>query len=397
MTEKEQQDQSAGYQLGEERKRQKLSREAVAAQLNLSAQTIDMLESDDFDNLPPPTFARGYLRAYAKLLGVDVGNLMLVYNEYAPADPELMPANHVTKDAQSNHPVVRWATLSIVVAIFTLLGFWWIGPRYINDNTSEIETLSDQSDSDGRMEISPSPEIAEPLPETVGTDQVKEAPEQHGVEQNVGEQSLIAEENNPIDKPVFVQNEEIQIDQDSEPDETDSGQTQQRSEPPIGFLPEPDEVETASTIAIAADAGSETGQSSETSSEPDGTAESSETVVVVEDTVIDDATTTAIEPEAIEAIILGDDELNIQTEGETWVEVVDANGVRLVYDMLTQDRRLNLRGTAPFKVFLGNTPGISMTMNGITIETPSYNSISKTSRFYIDTDGSQSRKEPVRE
>lgn len=43
----------------------------VAANLNLRVSVIQALESDDYSDLPGPTFVRGYLRAYARLLGVD--------------------------------------------------------------------------------------------------------------------------------------------------------------------------------------------------------------------------------------------------------------------------------------------------------------------------------------
>jgi cytoskeleton protein RodZ len=43
----------------------------VAANLNLRVSVIQALESDEYTDLPGPTFVRGYIRAYARLLGVD--------------------------------------------------------------------------------------------------------------------------------------------------------------------------------------------------------------------------------------------------------------------------------------------------------------------------------------
>jgi cytoskeleton protein RodZ len=45
--------------------------EDVAANLNLRVRVIQALENDDYSDLPGTTFVRGYIRAYARLLGVD--------------------------------------------------------------------------------------------------------------------------------------------------------------------------------------------------------------------------------------------------------------------------------------------------------------------------------------
>ena len=48
----------------------------VALRLNLTVTSLTHLEAGDFDKLPGHTFARGYVRAYAKLLGMDQAALV---------------------------------------------------------------------------------------------------------------------------------------------------------------------------------------------------------------------------------------------------------------------------------------------------------------------------------
>src|SRR5690606_4630031 len=48
----------------------------VAMQLHLSTDALTYLETGQFDKLPGMTFARGYVRAYAKLLGLDQNQLV---------------------------------------------------------------------------------------------------------------------------------------------------------------------------------------------------------------------------------------------------------------------------------------------------------------------------------
>ncbi|MBS1270267.1 MAG: Cytoskeleton protein RodZ [Gammaproteobacteria bacterium] len=58
------------------RERQRLSVDDVALELRLSNFQIRALEDDDWDRLPGITYVRGYLRSYARLLDVDIENLL---------------------------------------------------------------------------------------------------------------------------------------------------------------------------------------------------------------------------------------------------------------------------------------------------------------------------------
>ena len=48
----------------------------VAQKLNLNADFLRAIEGDSTEGLPPRSFTHGYLRAYAKLLGVDSAVVM---------------------------------------------------------------------------------------------------------------------------------------------------------------------------------------------------------------------------------------------------------------------------------------------------------------------------------
>jgi cytoskeleton protein RodZ len=59
-----------GQTLAAERERQGLSRADVAQRLHMSAYQVEALENGDFKRLPQGTFLRGFVRNYAKLLGL---------------------------------------------------------------------------------------------------------------------------------------------------------------------------------------------------------------------------------------------------------------------------------------------------------------------------------------
>lgn len=58
------------------------------------------------------------------------------------------------------------------------------------------------------------------------------------------------------------------------------------------------------------------------------------------------------------------DRLVLRTTDDCWAEVTDAQGRRLVYDLLPGGAVRDERGTAPFRVFLGNASAVSMELNG---------------------------------
>lgn len=50
---------------------------------------------------------------------------------------------------------------------------------------------------------------------------------------------------------------------------------------------------------------------------------------------------------------------------DSWVEVTDATGQRLEYRLAKAPARRIVEGEAPFKVFLGNAPGVAINYNGL--------------------------------
>ena len=72
----------------------------VSETLNLSVAVIEAIEADDHERLPGPVFARGYVRAYARLLELEPEPLVAQYP--APQDPI------VRSKAPSEPPIWEW-------------------------------------------------------------------------------------------------------------------------------------------------------------------------------------------------------------------------------------------------------------------------------------------------
>lgn len=61
------------------RKLQNKTVEEIADELNLSVTQIRTIESDQSEGLPEPTYVRGYIRSYARLLGLDADDVLEHY------------------------------------------------------------------------------------------------------------------------------------------------------------------------------------------------------------------------------------------------------------------------------------------------------------------------------
>ena len=79
-----------GQQLRSARLAKGLTADDVAKALKLSLRQVEALEADDWPSLPCTTIIRGFVRNYARLLGLDAGLLMAALDQLTmPQGPEL--------------------------------------------------------------------------------------------------------------------------------------------------------------------------------------------------------------------------------------------------------------------------------------------------------------------
>lgn len=69
----------SGSLLAAARKSQNKTVEEIAHELNLSVTQIRTIESDQSEGLPEPTYVRGYIRSYARLLGLEADEILEHY------------------------------------------------------------------------------------------------------------------------------------------------------------------------------------------------------------------------------------------------------------------------------------------------------------------------------
>ena len=113
-----------GVKLRSARESQELSIEAVEAELRIGAEFLEALESDRFDALGAPVFAKGYLKQYGARLGLNVPELLAEYDSAAGnRNVDIRPLTEFRlRDKRSSAP---WIVAGIVLLVVAASVLWW--------------------------------------------------------------------------------------------------------------------------------------------------------------------------------------------------------------------------------------------------------------------------------
>jgi len=117
---------SVGQILREAREARGFTLEDVAARLRLMHRQVEAMETDDFESLGQPVFARGFVRNYARLLGL-APEALLARMEGAPAEPAAV--SHAEPPPPRSWLTSPWLILLllgllVVVAVPVALYLW---------------------------------------------------------------------------------------------------------------------------------------------------------------------------------------------------------------------------------------------------------------------------------
>jgi len=126
------------------REKLSLSQKDIASRLNLSEQIIAALDSNDFDNLPAPTYVRGYIRSYARAVNLDADNLIRIYEGIAEAPPEILPDVKPAVQASSRDKPVKAMTYLVTFTLVFMLIAWWQGQNIVNPGFFSINQKTSQ-------------------------------------------------------------------------------------------------------------------------------------------------------------------------------------------------------------------------------------------------------------
>lgn len=294
---------SFGERLYAARTRQGLSAADVAKAVNLTVEIIEAIERSDVEHLPQPAFVQGYIRVYARQIGVPED---IVLDEYSRAVPHLResvlrPRSVLPDETNSGSPFIKIISAILLIAIVLAAVYGIVS--YYSEMADMLAPELDGADS-ASLEL---PYMEYPVEET----------------------EMLSPDN------------EV-----SSADNEESG----------SYNVEQVVVEKIATEAIATDVEPPITEKSEADMAERAAGPDTERAAIIE--------TRQVAP--------GDDVLTFEANEPSWVEVVDANGIRLQYDLIQNGRTVTLRGTAPFNIFLGNAPAMTVRVNDVQIDMTKY-------------------------
>lgn len=216
---------SPGALLKKARAKAGWSLEEVARELYLSTTKVQALEQDHYDKLPSPSavFAQGYLRKYAKLVGLPEQEIVDTWHQYqaaqhaamAPPEPEVEVAKPARLPPRWIIPAgvfgVAAAVLAVIVVFVTDRGPSPVSSAGLDQPASEAVVPESGSDTAGELADTPASDdtpIASVLAaanEAVGQDTEESA--EAGVDTSPGASTDVGTQ----DLPALALEEEIAI------------------------------------------------------------------------------------------------------------------------------------------------------------------------------------------
>lgn len=134
-----------GASLRAEREALRVSVGRVAKTLKLPDRIIEGIEADDFNELPAPAFARGYIRAYANLIELDADQLVRDYDvsEGLGNEPALVvDAQRIDfRELPQRYPGWVLGGSVVAVGVISILLLWIVWPETdVIDSSMKVET-----------------------------------------------------------------------------------------------------------------------------------------------------------------------------------------------------------------------------------------------------------------
>ncbi|KAB0322189.1 cytoskeleton protein RodZ [Vibrio diabolicus] len=136
----------AGTLLKNKRESLGMSQKQVADRLRLRVSVIEDIENNRFESQQVATFTRGYLRSYAKFVGLDEKMVLTALEQTADVQPqeqeiEMQSFSRKTKDEKHNSRIML-LTWVIGLVIIGISAAWWWQNQQENSLTKEVTDSS---------------------------------------------------------------------------------------------------------------------------------------------------------------------------------------------------------------------------------------------------------------
>ena len=311
-----------GHLLREAREERGYSQKEVARDLHLTSKVIDALEESNFDIISSSLFARGYIRSYARHLGLDGQALVAEFDAiYGVPNQNKKPMPGVHQLGQQSKPGDTWVKLISIIFVIGLVVasvLWW---QHQNGG-SMLQRLNKVTLSDTAADL-----VVESL----------------GEDDNSSDMELLAA--NPSEVGTTVSEDQTAA-----------------TEAPVQALDVAEIVAVKPVVTALTEAVSVSPEMSDVS---DSSALNPEIIAVPAVAQTEESTGAA------DVAALGPNEalLMMAFDKDCWVEIKDGNGKMVLSDLYASGSTIEQVVTAPIEILLGRSSGVAqMTFNGEVID-----------------------------
>ena len=313
-----------GLHLAKARQAAGLTTRDVADRLKLHEDIIKALDESRLDILPAAAFTQGYIKAYAKLLKISPDAIMCDYHVMVPSNVVSLAVPTGVPAEHSSRDVIVKGTSYALIALALILFIFWIQQSGFELSGNLVQQIENVDLSLGDTADS------EPVLET---------------NRMVERQNEPAMEVQPLPAPVSVvaiNKKEVVVEKQ-----------------PSVVMPEFKREEPKTELKP----------------------------VIRSPVIAEKRVATGVEAnreENVAAVVAVEDVIKLSASAESWAEVQDADNNRLFYSLIKADGNYAIKGRAPFKVFLGNAPSVSIEVNNQAVDISRYVRPSKIAHVKIN-------------
>ncbi len=318
---------SVGALLTAAREQAGMTSEELARRLCMTTENLEALERDAFDVFPGATYVRGYIRNVCKELRIDETAALDAFVRQVPAEAPRVaqpPKGAVMGGSVSGSGASMSGPMLLVVAVAVAGGYWWFEMRG-NDGAMPAPAIANQA-SQGVVEEPAAAEVDDIAEDMAESDSALDAQTLSvaGADMDVAAEKAVPETDVQLADVADLASEDSRVEESVE----EPAVPEMAAQPVAAPVPEP--VAAVEEPAVQQEASS----------------------------MVDEAPVGAVSSAA----------LALSFSEESWVEVTDAAGNKLLAKLQPAGSTVELEGQAPFSLMLGNAAATTVSYAGEVVD-----------------------------